>query len=200
MSAIENVERRLRRERSWQNNRAARDARIAEGARFACGKIVEGRNATHLLEAVIRPCDRVCLEGDNQKQADLLSRALLAVDLSKVTAQGFPSVYRIGLPALRSGASANPDDPEAARVEACFALIASVEDTNLLHRGGLEGLYFAHRKTRQFPDAGGVRGPGWRARAISVHESFVARRLSPGGSADLLAMTLFVETDDRPGL
>ena len=33
---------------------------------------------------------------------------------------------------------------EAARVEACFALIASVEDTNLLHRGGLDGLRFAH--------------------------------------------------------
>ncbi|WP_025036855.1 malonate decarboxylase subunit alpha [Bradyrhizobium sp. DOA9] len=69
---------------SWQNNRAARDARIAAGAGLARGKIVEARDATRLLEAVIRPGDRVCLEGDNQKQADLLSRALLAVDLSRV--------------------------------------------------------------------------------------------------------------------
>jgi malonate decarboxylase alpha subunit len=36
------------------------------------------------LEAVLRPGDRVCLEGDNQKQADLLARALAAVDVSKV--------------------------------------------------------------------------------------------------------------------
>src|SRR6478735_1981586 len=69
---------------SWQNNRAARDARIAAGAGLAHGKVVEASDATRLLEAVIRPGDRVCLEGDNQKQADLLSRALLAVDLSKV--------------------------------------------------------------------------------------------------------------------
>ncbi|WP_312017793.1 malonate decarboxylase subunit alpha [Bradyrhizobium liaoningense] len=69
---------------SWQNNRAARDARIAAGAGLARGKVVEASDATRLLEAVIRPGDRVCLEGDNQKQADLLSRALLAVDLSKV--------------------------------------------------------------------------------------------------------------------
>lgn len=69
---------------SWQNNRAARDARIAAGAGFARGKVVEAQDVTRLLEAVIRPGDRVCLEGDNQKQADLLSRALLAVDLSKV--------------------------------------------------------------------------------------------------------------------
>lgn len=113
-------------------------------------------------------------------------------------ANGFPSVYRIGLPALRMAAPAKPEDAEAARVEACFALIASVEDTNLLHRGGLDGLRFAHRGARRFIDAGGVRAAGWRARARSVHESFVARRLSPGGSADLLAMTLFVDAHERP--
>jgi triphosphoribosyl-dephospho-CoA synthase len=112
-------------------------------------------------------------------------------------AKGFPSIYRIGLPALRSVARVNPDDAEAARVEACFALIASVEDTNLLHRGGLEGLRFAHRTARQFLDTGGVCRPGWRIPAQSVHESFVARRLSPGGSADLLAMTLFVDAHER---
>ncbi|ULK97023.1 malonate decarboxylase subunit alpha [Bradyrhizobium sp. I71] len=69
---------------SWQSNRAMRDARIAAGGGLARGKVVEAGNATRLLEAVIRPGDRICLEGDNQKQADLLSRALLAVDLSRV--------------------------------------------------------------------------------------------------------------------
>src|SRR6185295_13746821 len=106
--------------------------------------------------------------------------------------------YRIGLPALRRAACAVPNDAEAARVEACFALISAVEDTNLLHRGGLDGLRFARRATRIFLDQGGVRRPGWRARARSVHKDFIARRLSPGGSADLLAMTLFVDAHERP--
>jgi triphosphoribosyl-dephospho-CoA synthase len=113
-------------------------------------------------------------------------------------ASGFPSVYQIGLPALRRAARAVPDDAEAARVEACFALIASVEDTNLLHRGGLDGLQFARRATRLFLDEGGVRRSGWRARAQPIHENFVIRRLSPGGAADLLAMTLFVDACERP--
>ena len=69
---------------NWQRHREARDARIEAGSRLARGKIVEARDVTRLMEAVIRPGDRVCLEGDNQKQADLLSHALLAVDLSKV--------------------------------------------------------------------------------------------------------------------
>ncbi|MCK1654058.1 triphosphoribosyl-dephospho-CoA synthase MdcB [Bradyrhizobium sp. 149] len=113
-------------------------------------------------------------------------------------ATGFPSVYGIGLPSLRRATSVVPQDMEPARVEACFALIASVEDTNLLHRGGLDGLRFAHDAARSFIASGGVHAPDWRARAQSIHESFVARRLSPGGSADLLAMTLFVNAHERP--
>jgi len=68
----------------WKRNREARDARVEAGSRLARGKVVEARDATRLMEAVVRPGDRVCLEGDNQKQADMLSRALLAVDRAKV--------------------------------------------------------------------------------------------------------------------
>lgn len=114
-------------------------------------------------------------------------------------AQGFSSVYQIGLPALVRGQCAAPADTEAARIEACFALIAAVEDTNILHRAGKDGLRFARRSTRHFLDMGGVRRPGWRDHAQRIHEAFVARRLSPGGSADLLAMTLFVAAQEGVG-
>jgi triphosphoribosyl-dephospho-CoA synthase len=36
----------------------------------------------------------------------------------------------------------------------------------------------------------------WRERANVVHQSFVTRRLSPGGSADLLAMSLFIQASE----
>ena len=108
-------------------------------------------------------------------------------------AQGFPSLYEVGLPALRRAALMAPGDAEARRVQACFALIATVQDTNLLHRGGLAGLHFAQHAARVFLDQGGVGRRDWRERALAVHRAFVARRLSPGGSADLLAMGLFVQ-------
>jgi malonate decarboxylase alpha subunit len=69
---------------NWVHGREAREARIEAGAKLTNGKIVAARDATHLLETVIRPGDRVCLEGGNQKQADMLCAALLAVDLAKV--------------------------------------------------------------------------------------------------------------------
>ncbi len=70
--------------RRWDLEREARASRIAAGAAFAKGKIVAAADAAALLEAVIRPSDRVCLEGDNQKQADLLARALAAADPEKL--------------------------------------------------------------------------------------------------------------------
>ncbi|SHG59750.1 triphosphoribosyl-dephospho-CoA synthase [Kaistia soli DSM 19436] len=108
-------------------------------------------------------------------------------------AAGFPSLYRIGLPALAMARHKAPGDPEAQRVETCFALIAALEDTNLLHRGGRDGLTFAQYESRLFLAEGGVAHPDWRDRAASIHRRFVRRRLSPGGAADLLAATLLVD-------
>jgi triphosphoribosyl-dephospho-CoA synthase len=112
-------------------------------------------------------------------------------------AGGFRSVYEVGWPALRRGRALRPDDPAAPPVQACFALIAAVSDTNLLHRGGADGMRYASEAASAFLSQGGVSTPDWRARAAAVHAAFVARGLSPGGCADLLAMTLFVDALDR---
>jgi malonate decarboxylase alpha subunit len=68
----------------WGTERTARGQRLAAVGSLAQGKIVDSANVVALLEAVIRPGDRVCLEGDNQKQADLLAVALAGVDRAKV--------------------------------------------------------------------------------------------------------------------
>lgn len=68
----------------WDTAQRARNARLRAGAPYAKGKHVAAGDATALLEAVLRPGDRVCLEGDNQKQAELLAAALAAVDSAKV--------------------------------------------------------------------------------------------------------------------
>lgn len=106
-------------------------------------------------------------------------------------AGGFPHARTIGLPTLRAGRALAGED--AARVHAFFALLAAMEDTNLLHRGGADGLTDARRAARDFLIAGGVGRADWLDRAMAVHRQFVARHLSPGGSADLLAVTVFLD-------
>jgi malonate decarboxylase alpha subunit len=64
----------------WQSERRARDERLAAGRKFAAGKIVAPNDMTALLEALVRPGDRICLEGDNQKQADFLAACLANAD------------------------------------------------------------------------------------------------------------------------
>ncbi|HEY0801825.1 MAG TPA: triphosphoribosyl-dephospho-CoA synthase MdcB [Steroidobacteraceae bacterium] len=108
-------------------------------------------------------------------------------------ADGFPSIYRTALPILQKIAIELPNDPEAARVQACMALISTVEDTNLLYRGGQSGLAYARERAREFLDRGGVMRADWRVPAAKIHAELVSRNLSPGGCADLLAMSLFVQ-------
>jgi malonate decarboxylase alpha subunit len=69
---------------NWNAQRTALTERLTAGHEHACGKIVALADLQAFLEAVLRPGDRVCLEGDNQKQADLLASALAAVDVGKV--------------------------------------------------------------------------------------------------------------------
>jgi triphosphoribosyl-dephospho-CoA synthase len=128
----------------------------------------------------------------SESHGEMVSRRFGVGGARLEAARGFPSIYLVGLPALQSAAPWVPDDAEAARVQACFALIASVDDTNILHRGGMQGQCFARQAAQSFLFEGGVAHRDWRRRAAAVHLAFVERGLSPGGAADLLAMSLFV--------
>lgn len=150
---------------------------------------------TSLGNAVSRRWARGILDGPCllSSHGQAAARHFGAGGARQEAALGFPSVYEVGLPALHNAFALASGDAEAARVQASFALIAVLEDTNLLHRGGLAGLQFAQQSAQSFLDRGGIGQPHWRRVAEATHRAFVERRLSPGGAADLLAMSLFVE-------
>ena len=70
--------------KNWDRQKITLAERLADGRRYASGKTVDAVDLSKFLQAVIRPGDRVCLEGDNQKQADVLAAALANVDPAKV--------------------------------------------------------------------------------------------------------------------
>ena len=70
--------------REWDSQKKARDERVAAGSALAHGKLVPAEKLVDFLEAVLRSGDRVCIEGDNQKQADLLARALVDVNVARI--------------------------------------------------------------------------------------------------------------------
>ena len=100
-------------------------------------------------------------------------------------ARGFPSVFEVGVPALRRTLAAG-GGMRRARIDTLFALMAHISDTNVVHRGGPAGAAHVRRQARAFVARGGTAAPHWEARALACHHDFVAARLSPGGAADLL--------------
>ncbi|RLK56003.1 triphosphoribosyl-dephospho-CoA synthase [Stenotrophomonas rhizophila] len=111
-------------------------------------------------------------------------------------AQGFPLLREVALPTLQATLRAT-DDRQAAMVQTLMSLVAVTTDLNLLHRGGERGLAFAQQQARRFLAEGGALEAGWRARLGAVCDAFEARRLSPGGSADLLACAWFLHLQER---
>ena len=54
----------------WNKLAISRAERLARAKRLTSGRIVSADKIVELLEAVIESGDRVCIEGNNQKQAD----------------------------------------------------------------------------------------------------------------------------------
>lgn len=69
----------------WNRLGESRSQRLQRASQFANGKVVAEADTVALLEAVLERGDRLCIEGNNQKQADFLARALVKTDPSRVT-------------------------------------------------------------------------------------------------------------------
>ncbi len=110
--------------------------------------------------------------------------------------RGFPHVVGVALPALRATREAG--HPERfARLDALIALIAHVDDTCLLHRGGRPALRDAQAGARAVLAVGGNVTVAGRRAVRSLEMALLRHNASPGGSADLLAAALFLDALDH---
>jgi malonate decarboxylase alpha subunit len=75
--------------RRWDLRNTNREQRLQRAAGIlgsACkGKVVDAGRIADLLYSVLESGDRVCLEGNNQKQADFLAKALARLDPARVS-------------------------------------------------------------------------------------------------------------------
>ena len=75
--------------------------------------------------------------------------------------------------------------------------IALSEDTNVLKRGGIEGGVWLKEKVRHILDKGGAFTEEGIASIEKLNEECILKNISPGGAADLLAATLYLEELER---
>jgi hypothetical protein len=77
-------EQRLQQATSWTRRRDEKERRMQVVRRWMSGPVLATDKTAEALEALVVAGDRIVLEGDNQKQADFLSRSLVNVDAKKV--------------------------------------------------------------------------------------------------------------------
>jgi len=158
---------------------AGRRQRHAELADWTCGRIVSHHWGPSILAAG---------RSAPASHGVAVSRWFAVGGAREQAAAGFPAVYQQGLPVLRR-LQAGGMAMETALIGTLLALMAELPDTNLLWRGGEAGLAYTQAAAQRFNHAGGVRQPDWREHLLDLHRQLVRRNLSPGGSADLLAVS-----------
>jgi triphosphoribosyl-dephospho-CoA synthase len=157
----------------------------------------DGRNATEIAAgagAIARLPDR--------KQSSVLTHGELAkLRYGVAGARGeacnnFPHIVQFGLPALRGDRAAGLSE-EVGRLNALFSIMAHLDDTCILYRGGMEALTAVKNGARAVLAAGGSSTSSGRKQMCILDEELLARHVSPGGSADLLAATIFLDAVER---
>ena len=114
--------------------------------------------------------------------------------------QGYPSVLKSGIPAFEQARKSGLDR-NSCRVCALLALMAALnDDTNLIKRGGLEGLKLVNEGARQALEAGGPATPEGLRLIRRLEAACLERRLSPGGCADMLALVCFIDRLQNSGI
>lgn len=162
----------------------------------AIGRLYSAEVSTFDIDKILSCAAELC---EKSAQADLenasgktagerLYKELKIMGIRGQAASGFPDVKNIGLPAFEKALSEGKNKNDAAIV-CLLNLIASVEDTNLYKRGGKEGVEFARTCAKNILKEGISE-----EKLVEMDRGFIKRNLSPGGSADLLALTLFLHS------
>jgi malonate decarboxylase alpha subunit len=68
----------------WNHSKLDKNSRINAAKKFTSTKEIKADQIVEFFQAIIKPGDKVVLEGNNQKQASFLSESLAKVDANKV--------------------------------------------------------------------------------------------------------------------
>ena len=102
---------------------------------------------------------------------------------------GFPSVFNYGLPAMEEAFSKGASINDAI-IHTLISLMMNVDDTNVVWRSNIEMLEIVKKQACNIIEQGSVFSMDGKASIKKAEEFFVKRRISPGGSADLVSITI----------
>ena len=105
--------------------------------------------------------------------------------------KGFPSVRTVSLPKLRSAFSSGQTENEA-YLNTLLTLMANVDDTNVLSRTNTVIQSYVKSEAAQLLKIGGASTSQGMEALKKLNQKFIYMNVSPGGCADLLAVTILL--------
>ena len=105
--------------------------------------------------------------------------------------KGLPSILNVGYPQFIKGMQSNIGLNNA-MIDSLLHLIATVEDTTILSRLGIDGLKKAQIEAKKVISQGSVYTEEGIKGILDLDKYFIKENISPGGSADLLAISIAI--------
>ncbi len=165
-----------------------------EAALLCCGRMTKAR--------MMREMD-AAQKGNARTFGELALKNQNVGGIRKEAADGFPSVRMRALPRLRKCLQAGMSYNDAGLC-AIVTLMADTQDTNVLKRGGEEGLKAMHNRARTMDrwieaalEDGSFCAETLHKQMEEWDRELSAQRISPGGCADLLALTFLMDFAER---
>lgn len=105
--------------------------------------------------------------------------------------EGYPSVRDCALPKL-AALNQEISDQNLLFLQTLLHLMAHVEDTNVMFRTNVETAAMVRKEAERILKLGGCLTALGMAEIQSLNKQFIRQNISPGGCADLLAVTIFL--------
>lgn len=165
--------------------------------KFECMRICE--YASQMCRGI---CDKEYRDLDKKSHLTKGEKMYLAYGCKGVRGEvesGYQTVQNVSLPVYQKMREAGHNINDSL-VQTLLALIAHTEDTNIISRHDRAVAQYARQYAGFALEKGGVLTDEGKRIIIEMDNHFIQKYISPGGCADLLAVTHFLYSLEKSGL
>ncbi len=151
-------------------------------------------DAQHIRSVIMNCCESLVtddLKRSESPPATAGERLFKQYGLTGVrgeAARGYPTIFSYGLPVYESSILKGESE-EQAMSKTLLSLMADNSDTNIVNRGGIQGLNFVQQQSYTILSDFDNSATDTEKAITEFDQKLIALNISPGGSADLLAAT-----------
>lgn len=164
----------------------------------AIGKVFKEKENFNQIKHVIKEMTKGIVDKEltNLKNKDELShgeKLYIKYNTEGIRGEverGLPTVFDFSLRLYKESKKLSINDK---LVHTLIGIMQICDDSTIIHRHSIEILEEVKEKSREIFSLGGMKSEIGQKKIYSLCDEFVERNISPGGSADLLGATVFLD-------